>query len=63
MFDREFTVKNDVQYLIVKNLMKLAFMFPYKMDDLNTPNNRLNFLGQSPVDVSSSIQKRINSLQ
>jgi multidrug efflux pump subunit AcrB len=62
-FDREFTVKNDMQYLIVKNMLKVAFMFPYKMDNINMNSNKVNFLGMTPVDITSTIQTRINSLQ
>lgn len=58
-----FSIYNDdIRYNIVQDMLKAAFMFPYRMANNNIRNNLIDFLGKDE-EFTDGIQVRINEMQ
>lgn len=58
-----FSIYNDdIRYNIVQDMLKAAFMFPYRMVNSNIRDNNIDFLGKDEP-FTDGIQVRINEMQ
>lgn len=58
-----FSIYNDdIRYNIVQDMLKTAFMFPYRLATSNIRDNNVDFLGKDE-EFTDGIQVRINEMQ
>lgn len=58
-----FSIYNDdIRYNIVQDMLKSAFMFPYRLTNENIKDNMVQFLSEE-VPYTDAIQVRVNEIQ